>query len=151
MTLVFLRPGAALLAAGLLTLAGCATAPTAAGPAARPKPGAAPTRGFGEMKPIPNPERETAPTPTPAPRAPAATPRPAARPTPAPTPVAPPVRADAGRAAALRAQGLEQLNRGSVDRAIALLQQASRLDPGNALIQRDLDRAMRIGRAVKGK
>jgi Flp pilus assembly protein TadD len=55
------------------------------------------------------------------------------------------------RASQLRAQGLEQLNRGAVDRAIALLQQAAQLDPNNALIKRDLDRAVRIGAAVKRK
>ena len=96
------------------------------------------------MAPIPDPEPVARPAPAPRP-----TSRPAARPTPRPAPAAP--GRDAARAAALRAQGLEQLNRGAVDRAIALLTQAKALDPANALIQRDLDRATRIGRAVKGK
>ncbi len=126
-----------------LCLAACASAPVAprvsAPVAASPAP--APTRGFGEMTPIPNPQgadaapRPAAPQRRTAPRA--AAPRPAA-------PVGNPVRASQ-----LRAQGLEQLNRGGVDRAIALLQQANQLDPSNALIKRDLERAARIGAAVK--
>jgi hypothetical protein len=48
------------------------------------------------------------------------------------------------RAAQLRSQALDQLNRGAPARAVALLQQAAALDPGNATIQRDLSRAQRI-------
>ena len=59
--------------------------------------------------------------------------------------------ADPHRAAQLRAQGLEAMNRGAIARAVALLDQASRLDPSNALIKRDLDRAIRIRRTVQGK
>jgi hypothetical protein len=55
------------------------------------------------------------------------------------------------RASQLREAALEQMNRGAIDRAVVLFQQASRLDPGNALIQRDLDRALRISRAVHAK
>jgi len=55
------------------------------------------------------------------------------------------------RANQLREAALEQMNRGAIDRAVALFQQASRLDPGNALIQRDLDRAVRISRTVHAK
>jgi Flp pilus assembly protein TadD len=129
----------------ILSLAACASAPGGPrGPRAAPvlgKPKPAPTRGYGEMAPIPNPRGDEAPAARPSrPAAPRATPpRPAA-------PAANPVRASQ-----LRAQGLEQLNRGAVDRAIALLQQASQLDPSNALIKRDLDRAVRIGAAVKRK
>lgn len=53
------------------------------------------------------------------------------------------------RAAQLRSQGLEQLNRGAVDRAVGLLRQAIAFDPGNAAIQKDLDRAVRIQRTVR--
>jgi hypothetical protein len=133
-------------AAGLLVSA-CAT------PA---KPGAAPAKqdpSYGRMAPIPNPVAD-------APRRPAARPAeatpsraaPVVRPSPAP---APKPAAQAGRdpdkARALRVQGLEQLNRGNIDRAVDLLRQALRFDPGNALIQRDLDRANRIGQAVRAK
>jgi hypothetical protein len=55
------------------------------------------------------------------------------------------------RARQLRAAGLEQLDRGAIDHAVALFQQAAKLDPGNALIQRDLDRALRISRAVHAR
>ena len=83
--------------------------------------------------------------------------RPVAEPRPAPPadkPAAPAPTAPATnprRASQLRAAALEQMNRGAIDRAVALFQQAARLDPGNALIQRDLDRAIRISRAVHAK
>jgi hypothetical protein len=64
-----------------------------------------------------------------------------AKPTPPP--------ANPARAAQLRAQGLEQLNRGAVDRAVMLLQQASQLDPTSPAIQRDLGRAIRIQKTVR--
>ncbi len=51
---------------------------------------------------------------------------------------------DPGRAGKLRAQGLDQLNRGAPGRAVALLTQAAQLDPANPAIQRDLARAQRI-------
>jgi hypothetical protein len=72
---------------------------------------------------------------------------------PAPTPAkeaAAAPKVDSGQASRLRARGLEQLNRGAVDRAVSLLQQASRLDPGSSLIRRDLDRAQRIQKTVRG-
>jgi hypothetical protein len=50
--------------------------------------------------------------------------------------------AEPARAAQLRAAGLEQ---------VALLQQARRLDPNSVLIKRDLDRAIRISRAVASR
>lgn len=76
---------------------------------------------------------------------------PSAKPMPAPVakPAAPVV--DPLRAAQLRAQGLEAMNRGAIARAVALLDQASRLDPANPLIKRDLDRAIRIKRTVQGR
>lgn len=86
---------------------------------------------------------ERAPTeakaaPRPAPAAPAA----AAKPAPAANPAG---------AQRLRAAALEQMNRGQIDRAVGLLNQAARLDPGNALVRRDLDRAIRIRRTVRAK
>jgi len=45
----------------------------------------------------------------------------------------------------------KQLNRGAIQRAVDLLQQAQRLDPNNQLIRRDLERAVRISRAVTAK
>jgi len=64
-------------------------------------------------------------------------------------PVQPPATVNAARATQLRAAGLEQLNRGNIDQAMALLRQALQNDPGNALIKRDLDRAVRIGQTVR--
>ena len=141
----------AILAVGL---AGCATqgADKASGtkPAANPaKPSSA---EYGKMKPIPNPQEPNAPIgksagSATAPRA-GAVPRTAK---PAASTTVPPASksANAARAAQLRAQGLEQMNRGSIDGALALLRQASALDPSNALIKRDLERATRISRAVR--
>lgn len=65
---------------------------------------------------------------------------------PPPARTAPPTTAkrDAGRAAQLRASGLDQLNRGAPGKAVSLLQQALAADPGNPAIQRDLARAQRI-------
>ncbi len=107
------------------------------------------------MAPIPNPEPKELREPREAPRnhtppvehaAPPPAPAPAHAV--APLPPAPPQASNAVRAARLRAAGLEQMNRGAIDRAVALLQQALALDPGSALIQRDLARAIRISRAV---
>lgn len=89
-------------------------------------------------KEAPRPQPRPEPAPSSAPVKPAAPSKPA---TPA---------ADPHRAAQLRAQGLEQMNRGVISRAVALLTQASRLDPSNELIKRDLDRALRIRRTVQG-
>lgn len=41
------------------------------------------------------------------------------------------------------------MNRGAIVRAVSLLEEASRLDPNNALIKHDLDRAIRIRRTVQ--
>jgi Tfp pilus assembly protein PilF len=69
-----------------------------------------------------------------------------------PAAAAPPVaKRDPARANQLRAQGLVQLNQGSINRAVGLLQQAAALDPGNPAIARDLDRALRIQRTVQKK
>ncbi len=76
------------------------------------------------------------------------TPAPAA-PTPAPAPAKPTV--DKARAGQLRAQGLVELNRGEVQKAVSLLRQAQQLDPDNALIARDLQRAVRIQSAVSNR
>lgn len=54
-----------------------------------------------------------------------------------------------GRAAQLRRAGLDSLNRGAVDGAVALFRQALSFDPGNALIQGDLDRALRLQSSVR--
>lgn len=48
------------------------------------------------------------------------------------------------QAARLRGQGLAALNGGAVNRAVALFQRALSFDPANALIKRDLARALRI-------
>ena len=65
---------------------------------------------------------------------------------PAPAPAPPPPRpaADPERAARLRAAALPLLGRGQAAKAAALLQEAARLDPGNALIRADLARALRL-------
>ncbi|MDZ4318367.1 MAG: hypothetical protein U1A07_05925, partial [Phenylobacterium sp.] len=55
------------------------------------------------------------------------------------------------RAAQLRGQGLERLNRGAVDQAVGLFRQALTFDPGNAVIQKDLDRALRIQKTVRAE
>lgn len=72
-----------------------------------------------------------------------ATPRPA-------QPLASAPSANASRANELRLQGLQHLNGGNVDRAVTLLRQARALDAGNAAIQRDLDRAVRLQASLGG-
>lgn len=66
---------------------------------------------------------------------------------PAPAPAKPVV--NPGAAQHLRAQGLAALNRGAVGEAVGLLRKAKALDPGNALIARDLGRAERIAATVR--
>jgi hypothetical protein len=140
----------ALCAAGL-TVSACATAPTSATSSpAKLDP------SYGKMAPIPNPtEEDKRQAPRSAPRPAEASPRPSAAAPAKPAPAAPKTAASPGRdpakAQLLRAQGLEQLNRGAINKAQDLLRQALQLDPGNTLIQRDLDRATRIGRAVQAK
>jgi len=133
-----------------LGLAACASGPRPGAPTKVDQPEATIS---GRMAPIPNPpEREKPREPprevrvTAAPFGPEAPSKkaPAAKPsTPKPAPGANPARA-----AQLREAGLEHLNRGEINRAVALLQQASQLDPANLLIRHDLERAMRISRAV---
>lgn len=69
-------------------------------------------------------------------------------------PTAPPVTApprNPARAAQLRGQGLDQLNRGQVGQAVSLFRQALTFDPANATIQKDLDRALRIQKTVRAE
>jgi predicted Zn-dependent protease len=81
-----------------------------------------------------------------APKKAAATPR-----APAPVQVATPRPRDPTRANKLRGAALEHMNGGKIDRAVALLREARELDPENALIRRDLDRARRIQSTVRGR
>ncbi|MFS0738331.1 LysM domain-containing protein [Sphingomonas sp. 1P06PA] len=76
-----------------------------------------------------------------------------AAPRPAPVVAAPRPAPAANPAGAqrLRAAALEQMNRGQIDRAVGLLNQATRLDPANPLVRRDLERALRIRRTVRAK
>ncbi|TGX50170.1 LysM domain-containing protein [Sphingomonas gei] len=96
-------------------------------------------------KPQPAPERPSRPAPAAATR-----PKPAA---PAPVPAAPATKPAANPAAAQRARsaGLAALNRGAVQQAVGLLQRAHALDPGNAVIFRDLQRAQRIAATVRAR
>ena len=87
----------------------------------------------------------TPPRPKPVKRAPEAA-RPAAPAAPA---AAPPTLRNPARAAQLRAQALPLMAKGEVGRAAALLREALRADPGNALVQHDLARAERIGARVR--
>lgn len=93
------------------------------------------------------------PKPQPAPERPA---RPAASAPARPRPVVPapaPAKPAANPAAAQRARsaGLAALNRGAVKQAVGLLQRAHALDPGNAVILRDLQRAQRIAATVRAR
>jgi LysM repeat protein len=51
----------------------------------------------------------------------------------------------------LRSAGLTALNEGNPGRAVGLLARAAALDPGNAAIARDLQRAQRINATVKAR
>jgi LysM repeat protein len=89
----------------------------------------------------------------PAPAAPAVRPKPSA-----PAPAAAPPAAAAAKPTAnpagaqrARAAGLAALNRGAVREAVGMLQRAQSLDPGNALIARDLQRAQRIAATVRAR
>lgn len=104
------------------------------------------------------PPRPPAPRPEPAKPAPTpAKPRPAAPDKPAPKPTSPtataPARPAANPAAAQRARaaGLAALNAGNVNAALAQLRRAAALDPGNAVIARDLARAERIAATVRAR
>jgi hypothetical protein len=143
-----------LAAAGLacvVELAGCASAPVKPAPVVAPPPPPPAPEAIVTMAPIPNPEPRHHAVPA-EPRThkavTAAKPAPAAK---APSQAAEAPAVDPARAAKLRERGLEALNRGAAAKAVALLSQASRLDPENALIKRDLERAEKINRAVGGR
>ena len=78
---------------------------------------------------------------------------PASPPRPVPSPAAtPPVQAaDVVGAKRTRTAGLAALNRGDFGNALALLQRAAVLDPGNEVIERDLARARRIAATVRSR
>lgn len=83
-----------------------------------------------------------------------ATPAAGPKPKPAPAPVAPVKSAprpatNPTAAAQARRAGLAALNRGNAAQAVGLLRRAATLDPGNAVIARDLERAQRIARTVR--
>lgn len=92
------------------------------------------------------------PKPQPAPERPARPATAPARPKPV-TPAPAPAKPAANPAAAQRARsaGLAALNRGAVKQAVGLLQRAHALDPGNAVILRDLQRAQRIAATVRAR
>ncbi|MFZ5729520.1 MAG: hypothetical protein ACOY4G_09260 [Pseudomonadota bacterium] len=140
-----LRSAARLTAASALAGALLAACATPSPQPAETQP-AAPGRAWGEMAPIPNPpeDESSSPAASPAPRRAA---EPQARS--APPAQKPGGGAQAAQAAKLRTQGLTELNRGNVESAVRLLRQAQALDPDNALIARDLERALRISRAVR--
>jgi len=83
----------------------------------------------------------------PAPRKPAAAA--AAAPVTATAPVAP--ARNPAQASQLRATALEHMSKGAIDNAITLLRKAAALDPGNLLIRRDLERALRIQATVRAR
>ena len=98
---------------------------------------------------LPQPKPQPA-APRPSRSAPAATkpkPKSAAPAAAAPAkPVANPAAAQRARSA-----GLAALNRGNVRQAVGLLQRANALNPGNAVILRDLQRAQRIAATVRAR
>jgi len=62
-----------------------------------------------------------------------------------------PATATAGKAAKLRDQALDDINRGALDGAVVKLRQAAEADPDNSQIRRDLDRALSIQATVGAK
>lgn len=95
-------------------------------------------------RPAPPPPPRPAPRPSP----------PRAEPGPAPdaTPPRPAPRAgNPAQAARLRGQGLAAMNAGAIDQAVALLRQALALDPDNAAIRSDLNRALRVQNTVHSR
>lgn len=98
-----------------------------------------------------------APPPAPAPTAPPPrkpSPPVAAPATPPPAPAvarpAAPAR-DPARASQLRGAALRKMNTGEIDAAVSLLQQALTLDPGDDLIENDLQRAKRIQATLRAR
>lgn len=97
-------------------------------------------------KPQAQPAREAAAQPAPTvPKANPALAKPKAT-LPSAAPAANPVAAQRARAA-----GLAALNRGVPKEAVRLLQRANTLDPSNAVIRRDLQRAQRIAATVQAQ
>jgi hypothetical protein len=94
------------------------------------------------VEPARRPERRAEPQAAPASPAPRAAVAPA-----------PPARPAANVAAArmARSAGLTALNEGNPARAVGLLSHAAALDPGNAAITRDLQRAQRINATVQAR
>lgn len=140
---------AAMLAGGVLS--GCAArhpvvAPIPVVATQPPAPSVAPTpsaAGAHAARIVRAPGRARSATPE---RRKAVTP--AQREKSAPPPGPTPDRAGAER---LRREGLEQLVAGVQDRAVALLDRAAGLDPGNAAIARDLARARRVQATVRAR
>jgi len=66
-----------------------------------------------------------------------------------PAPAAQAKASNPAGASQLRRSALEHMSRGQIDQAETLLQQARDLDPGNPVIQGDLDRARRIQASVR--
>lgn len=58
-------------------------------------------------------------------------------------------RVDTAGANRLRRAGLDEMARGSIDKAVPLLERALALDPGNATIQADLAQARKVQKAVR--
>jgi LysM domain-containing protein len=104
--------------------------------------------GPGQTILIPG-RRPAPPAPRPEPRPAPARPAPSA-PTPAPAQPTQPA-ANPALAARLRGQGLAAMNAGAIDRAVALLRRAAALDPANALIRNDLNRALRIQGTLRSR
>jgi hypothetical protein len=131
----------------MAAVSGCASVSPKPVVLAPPTP-AAPMPAHATMAPIPNPPEHEADRDKEAARPEHPTKHAQTASTPTPSHAAAPPAVNPQRAAQLRAAGLEQLNRGAIHRAVALLEQASQLDPESALIRHDLDRAIRISRAV---
>ena len=102
-------------------------------------PGVAPKPSTTESLPGTPPAKAVSARPAPAP------------PAPKQIPDKPQTRVNPQQAARLRSAGLAALNKGQVTSAVGLLAQALSLDPGNAAIQRDLDRARRIQQTVSNR
>lgn len=96
-------------------------------------------------EPVRRPEKRAEPQ-APRPKAASASPAPAAA---ASSSAKPP--ADAAAARQARSAGLAALNEGNPGRAVGLLTRAAALDPDNAAIARDLQRAQRINATVKAR
>jgi hypothetical protein len=142
--------GALLAVCAAAALAACATtAPTPKGApsaAAKPEP-AQPAPVAAQMAPIANPPEESRSTVSAKPKsAPETPPVRSADAKPAPA-----AQSNSAKAASLREVALVELNRGAVSKAVTLLQQASKLDPSNALIRKDLDRALRINQVIAAR